>query len=96
MRYHVPVLLNESIKGLSIKPNGTYLDLTFGGGGHSRGILKELLPTLFFSVTLALPLASDSASIGADCFFSAVTSLTFTGGSGARPGHPELYLDGEG
>ena len=43
MRYHVPVLLNESIKGLSIKPNGTYLDLTFGGGGHSRGILKELV-----------------------------------------------------
>ena len=37
------VLLNESIKGLSIKPNGTYLDLTFGGGGHSRGILKKLI-----------------------------------------------------
>ena len=43
MRYHVPVLLNESIKGLSIKPNGTYLDLTFGGGGHSRSILKKLI-----------------------------------------------------
>tara|TARA_Y100001947_G_C10307747_1_gene290189 strand:+ start:439 stop:1338 length:900 start_codon:yes stop_codon:yes gene_type:complete len=42
MRYHVPVLLNESINGLSIKPNGTYLDLTFGGGGHSKSILKEL------------------------------------------------------
>ena len=34
MKYHVPVLLNESVNGLSIKPSGTYVDLTFGGGGH--------------------------------------------------------------
>lgn len=40
--YHVPVLLSESIEGLDIKPNGVYLDLTFGGGGHSREILKYL------------------------------------------------------
>ena len=42
MTYHKPVLLNESIKGLEIKPNGIYVDVTFGGGGHSREILKNL------------------------------------------------------
>lgn len=42
MQYHVPALLNESIDGLNIQPDGTYLDLTFGGGGHSREILKHL------------------------------------------------------
>ena len=42
MKYHVPVLLNESINGLSIKPEGTYIDLTFGGGGHSKSILEKL------------------------------------------------------
>ena len=42
MKYHVPVLLNESIIGLSIKPEGTYIDLTFGGGGHSKSILEKL------------------------------------------------------
>ena len=40
--YHVPVLLKESIDGLDIKPDGTYVDVTFGGGGHSREILKRL------------------------------------------------------
>ena len=40
--YHVPVLLEESISGLNIDPEGVYLDLTFGGGGHSREILKRL------------------------------------------------------
>lgn len=44
MAYHIPVLLNESIEGLSINPNGTYLDVTFGGGGHSREIIKHLSP----------------------------------------------------
>lgn len=38
--YHIPVLLNESIEGLNIQPNGDYVDVTFGGGGHSREILK--------------------------------------------------------
>lgn len=42
--YHVPVLLEESITGLNIKPEGVYLDLTFGGGGHSGEILKHLGP----------------------------------------------------
>lgn len=40
--YHKPVLLKESINGLNIKPNGIYVDVTFGGGGHSKEILKHL------------------------------------------------------
>lgn len=40
--YHQPVLLTESIEGLNIKPDGVYIDATFGGGGHSREILKHL------------------------------------------------------
>lgn len=41
-KYHVPVLLNESIDGLNIKKDGIYIDVTFGGGGHSREILSRL------------------------------------------------------
>src|SRR3954468_13648052 len=40
--YHIPVLLNESIEGLNVQPNGVYVDCTFGGGGHSKEILKRL------------------------------------------------------
>jgi len=40
--YHTPVLLKESIEGLNIKPDGVYVDLTYGGGGHSREILKHI------------------------------------------------------
>ena len=43
--YHVPVLLHESIDGLDIKPGGVYVDVTFGGGSHSREILRRLDPT---------------------------------------------------
>ena len=42
--YHVPVLLQESIDGLAIQSDGIYVDVTFGGGGHSREILKHLGP----------------------------------------------------
>ncbi len=42
--YHVPVLLKESIDGLQIKKDGVYVDVTFGGGGHSKEILKRLGP----------------------------------------------------
>jgi 16S rRNA (cytosine1402-N4)-methyltransferase len=40
--YHVPVLLQACLEGLAIKPNGTYVDVTFGGGGHSKAILSQL------------------------------------------------------
>ncbi|MEJ2881708.1 16S rRNA (cytosine(1402)-N(4))-methyltransferase RsmH [Pedobacter sp. GR22-6] len=40
--YHVPVMLDACVEGLNIKPNGVYVDVTFGGGGHSREILKHL------------------------------------------------------
>ena len=40
--YHVPVLLNESIDGLNIQPGGIYVDVTFGGGGHSKEILTRI------------------------------------------------------
>jgi 16S rRNA (cytosine1402-N4)-methyltransferase len=42
--YHVPVMLKECMDALAIKPNGIYVDVTFGGGGHSREILKHLGP----------------------------------------------------
>lgn len=40
--YHIPVLLRETVDGLAIRPDGTYIDVTFGGGGHSREILSRL------------------------------------------------------
>jgi 16S rRNA (cytosine1402-N4)-methyltransferase len=42
MVYHIPALLRESIEGLNIRPDGIYVDVTFGGGGHSMEILKNL------------------------------------------------------
>ena len=40
--YHIPVLLNETVDGLDIQPGGIYVDVTFGGGGHSREILRRM------------------------------------------------------
>lgn len=40
--YHVPVLLHESIEGMHIQPKGIYVDVTFGGGGHSKEILRQM------------------------------------------------------
>ncbi len=42
MAYHLPALLEESIAGLNLRPDGVYVDVTFGGGGHSRAILSHL------------------------------------------------------
>ncbi|HBI00092.1 MAG TPA: 16S rRNA (cytosine(1402)-N(4))-methyltransferase [Flavobacterium sp.] len=44
MEYHNPVLLKTSVEGLTIKPDGVYVDVTFGGGGHSKEILSQLGP----------------------------------------------------
>lgn len=44
MEYHNPVLLHETVDGLNIKPDGIYVDVTFGGGGHSKEILRRLGP----------------------------------------------------
>ena len=49
MTYHKTVLLTECIEGLNIQPNGIYVDVTFGGGGHSRGILKHLVDGKLFA-----------------------------------------------
>ena len=40
--YHTPVLLDACLDGLNLRPDGTYADVTFGGGGHSRAILERL------------------------------------------------------
>ncbi len=40
--YHLPVMLQECLRGLNIRPDGVYVDVTFGGGGHSRAILERL------------------------------------------------------
>ena len=48
--YHVPVMLSECIEGLSIKPDGIYVDATFGGGGHSREVIKQLTTGRLFGV----------------------------------------------
>ena len=51
MTNHIPVLLNETIEGLNIKPDGVYVDLTLGRGGHSKEVLNALqLVGLFPSI----------------------------------------------
>lgn len=57
--YHNPVLLNESVEGLNIKPDGIYVDVTFGGGGHTKAILKQLGKT---GKVLAFDTDPDAAS----------------------------------
>ena len=49
IEYHNPVLLKECIEGLNIKPNGIYVDVTFGSGGHSKEILKKLTTGKLFA-----------------------------------------------
>lgn len=49
MEYHIPVMLSECLEGLNIKPDGIYVDVTFGGGGHSKAILENLENGKLFS-----------------------------------------------
>ena len=42
MPYHIPALLKETVDGLNVNPDGVYVDVTFGGGGHSREIMRRL------------------------------------------------------
>ena len=42
IHYHIPVMLTECLEGLNIRPDGIYIDVTFGGGGHSRAIFSKL------------------------------------------------------
>ena len=48
--YHIPAMLNETIQALNIRPDGIYVDVTLGGGGHSREILKHLTSGTLYSL----------------------------------------------
>ncbi len=61
--YHIPVLLNECMDGLAIKPNGVYVDVTFGGGGHSRAILEKLTTGKLFSFDQDADAVANAATI---------------------------------
>ena len=60
MTYHIPVLLYKSIEGLNIKPDGIYVDATFGGGGHSREILSHLKNGRLFAFDADIDAMSNS------------------------------------
>jgi len=57
--YHIPAMLKETIEGLNIKPNGVYVDVTFGGGGHSRAIMEAIDRC---AVKTASPVRSETVS----------------------------------
>ncbi len=61
--YHHPVMLEESLAGLAIKPDGIYVDITFGGGGHSRAILERLTTGKLFSFDQDADAAAIAATI---------------------------------
>ena len=54
--YHIPVLFQECLSHLNIKPNGVYVDATFGGGGHSKGILSMLGPEGRLMLLIKMPM----------------------------------------
>ena len=60
--YHIPAMLRETIHGLNIQPNGLYVDVTFGGGGHSRAILEAL--------RAGVELGSSSVELGSGKLYS--------------------------
>ena len=75
--YHIPVMLSESVDGLNIRPDGTYVDATFGGGGHSRAIWQRLGPD---GHLIAFDQDGDAAAVAA--------SFPACGGNLGNPGNP--------
>ena len=63
MDYHVPVMLPECIDGLAIKPSGIYVDVTFGGGGHSKAILKHMTTGRLYSFDQDADAEAEAAKI---------------------------------
>lgn len=66
--YHNPVMLRECIEGLNIKPDGIYVDLTFGGGGHSKEILKHLTTGHLYAFDQDDDAAKNADKFNSDCF----------------------------
>jgi len=66
--YHIPVMLKECIEGLAIKPDGIYVDVTFGGGGHSKEILKHLTSGKLFSFDQDEDAKANAAQINESSF----------------------------
>lgn len=74
--YHIPVMLNQCIEGLNINPDGIYVDVTFGGGGHSKEIFKKLSPKGKLIVFDQDPDAKNNAW-EADNFFFVASNFAF-------------------
>ena len=68
MTYHKPVLLKESIQALQIKSNGIYVDLTFGGGGHSMAILENLKEGSLYAFDKDADAAENASRINSKSF----------------------------
>ena len=65
---HTPVMLPESLEALSIDPNGTYVDLTFGGGGHARTLLDRLRGGKLFAFDQDQAVAALAGALKSKCF----------------------------
>lgn len=78
MTYHKPVLLKESIEGLQIKSDGTYVDLTFGGGGHSMSILENIKEGSLYAFDQDPDAAENAARINSNCFKFIKNNFKFT------------------
>lgn len=72
--YHDPVMLSECLEGLSINPEGVYVDVTFGGGGHSRAILKKLAGGRLLSFDQDADAAANAALLADDSRFTFIAA----------------------
>jgi 16S rRNA (cytosine1402-N4)-methyltransferase len=66
--FHIPVMLSECIEGLNIKPDGIYVDATFGGGGHSREIIRHLVTGRLYGVDQDADAGKNAEELGEDRF----------------------------